>query len=138
MTTHVTRYHHTPATLVRRLFADVIEEGHIDDASVDRYMAPDYRQRVDGKTLDLPAFKQHLARQRDVVASMSVNFRAMAGDDDIVFSHHDVDVIMHNGDTLRIQVLAQFTVAEGKIIACDELTHLLQGPASEKDLGSRV
>lgn len=137
MTAHATR-HHAPAALVRRLFEDVIEGGHIDDASVDHYMAAGYVQRVDGKTLDLPAFKQHLARQRDVVASMRVNFRAMAHDDGIVFSHHDVDVVMHNGDTLRMQVLAQFTIAGDKIIACDELTHLLQGPSSDRDLGSRV
>lgn len=36
------------------------------------------------------------------------------------------------------QVNALMQIEDGKIVLCDELTHIIHGDASDKDLGSRT
>ncbi|SQI32658.1 Uncharacterised protein [Serratia plymuthica] len=43
-----------------------------------------------------------------------------------------------DGGRSLVKVLAHFTVRDGKICACDELTQLLEGEHGDRDLGSRV
>ncbi|UTH72385.1 nuclear transport factor 2 family protein [Chromobacterium sp. IIBBL 290-4] len=126
-----------PLALVRGMFADLIEAGRNDEASIRRYMSDDYRQCVDGRELDLASFQAHLLKQREVVEKMQVEFLAVAQDGDSVLTHHLVRVFKKNGDTPLFQVLAHFSIRDGRIAACDELTRQLEGHAADSDLGSR-
>ncbi|AVG14415.1 nuclear transport factor 2 family protein [Chromobacterium sp. TRC.1.1.SA] len=130
---------HIPDNLaiVRGMFTELIEAGRVDDDSIARYMAPGYRQRVDGRELDLAGFKRHLRMQREVVEKMAVHFLAVAQDDDCVLTHHQVHVAKKDGSAARFQVQAHITLRDGKIVACDELTRQLEGPDADRDLGSR-
>ncbi|WP_434633286.1 nuclear transport factor 2 family protein [Chromobacterium sp. CV08] len=123
--------------IVRGMFSQLIEAGRVDDDSVARYIAPDYRQRVDGHELDLAGFKRHLRAQREVVEKMEVYFLAVAQDHDCVLTHHRVRVTKKDGKTALFQVQAHITLRGGRITACDELTRQLAGPAADRDLGSR-
>jgi len=62
----------------------------------------------------------------------------VAGQGDSVLTHHRVRVEKRDGARSLIKVLAHFTVRDGKICACDELTQLLEGEYDDRDLGSRV
>ncbi|MFK7090248.1 nuclear transport factor 2 family protein [Chromobacterium violaceum] len=130
---------HSPDNLaiVRGMFAELIEAGRVDDDSIARYMAPGYRQRVDGRELVLAGFKNHLRLQRASVAKMEVHFLAVAQDHDCVLTHHQVRVANKDGSAARFQVLAHITLCDGRIVACDELTRQVEGSAGDRDLGSR-
>jgi ketosteroid isomerase-like protein len=51
---------------------------------------------------------------------------------------HVVDAEKTTGDTIQMKVIAFFTVAGGKIVHVDELTHMLRGAAGDQDMGSRT
>ncbi|WP_346827163.1 nuclear transport factor 2 family protein [Serratia inhibens] len=98
----------------------------------------DYRQQVDGKALDYAQFMQHMALLKQLTRSMALDIIAVAGQGEAVLTHHQVRVEKRDGGRSLVKVLAHFTVRDGKICACDELTQLLEGEHGDRDLGSRV
>lgn len=123
--------------LVRKVFKNIIEADHVRENEVARFFSPDYVQHVDGHTLDYQGFIHHLHAQRKEIASMRVSFLSIVGDDHDVFTNHIVSVCKKDGTEAAIKVLAQFTIRNKKIIACDELTYMISGAAGDKNLGSR-
>ena len=57
--------------------------------------------------------------------------------DSALHTHHHVKVDKKSGQRSEIAVMARFTLASGRILRCDELTHLLVGEREDRDLGSR-
>jgi limonene-1,2-epoxide hydrolase len=93
---------------------------------------------VDGKALDYAQFMQHMALLKQLTRSMALEIIAVAGQGEAVLTHHQVRVEKRDGGRSLVKVLAHFTVRDGKICACDELTQLLEGEHGDRDLGSRV
>ena len=69
---------------------------------------------------------------------MTLSVIAAAEQGEAVLTHHLVEVEKRDGTCSRVRVLAHFTVREGRICACEELTELLAGAPGDRDLGSRV
>ncbi len=46
--------------LIRESFNAVVEDLNYDQAMIDRYFSPNYRQYVDGKELDYEGFCRHM------------------------------------------------------------------------------
>lgn len=97
----------------------------------------DYCQMVDGNTLNFEQFLQHMALLKQITRSMTLEILAMVAEGDAVLTHHLVNVEKHDGSQSQIRVLAHFTVRNGKIQSCVELTRLLVGEHEDRDLGSR-
>jgi len=123
--------------LVMTAFRDIFESEQFDIEVVARYFSSDYIQHVDGATIDYEQFIKHLKEQRIAVASFHVSFLSIASEDNIVFTNHLVTAIKKDGGKIKVKVMAQFTVKDGKIVACDELTHMLSGADEDRNLGSR-
>lgn len=125
--------------VILALFRDVVQAPVLDMQAVERYVSPRYVQHVDGVTLDYAGFVAHMQKQKKAIAAMSVAFVALVQDPDghVVFSHHVVEARKKDGGLVRVKVLAQFTVADGRLVGCDELTQLLSGAHEDRDLGSR-
>lgn len=124
-------------TVVIGLLSDVFEKKDVDEATIHRYISPDYVQHVDGKTLHYASFLAHIKKQKQVIDSMRFNFISMLHEGKTVFSNHEVSVIKKDGKKLKFKVIAEFTVEHGRIVACDELTHMIEGDTADAELGSR-
>lgn len=116
----------------------VVASSQHQPALIAELFSEDYRQQVDGKVLDYAQFIQHMALLKQLTRSMTLDIIAVAGQGEAVLTHHQVRVEKRDGGRSLVKVLAHFTVRDGKICACDELTQLLEGEHGDRDLGSRV
>ena len=100
-------------------------------------ISPNYVQHVDGKTLDYEQFIKHRLVQNKVVKTITVNFQHIVAEGDKIFTIHVADVEKKDGSKVKIKVIAMFIIKDAKLVACDELTHVLEGSKEDEDLGSR-
>ncbi|CAI1708003.1 SnoaL-like domain [Serratia quinivorans] len=128
----------TPTTLVLEALQRVVASPQHQPLLIAEFFSEDYLQQVDGNTLDYAHFMQHMALLKQLTRSMTLEIVAVAGQGDCVLTHHQVRVEKRDGGRSLVKVLAHFTVRDGKICACDELTQLLEGERGDRDLGSRV
>lgn len=126
-----------PTEIIFSFFKQVLENGQIGDEVISRFVSPSYTQQVDGKKLDFEDFKKHLRKQRETISHIQIDFIQIVSQNNIVFTNHEVKACMKDGKMLRFKVIAQFTLQDDKVIACDELTHLIHGDEIDSDLGSR-
>ena len=123
--------------VIKAAFRAAFDSDTVREEAVTRYFSRDYIQHVDGKTIGYVQFIEHLRAQRETIASFHIEFLAMASEGDIVFTNHKVRAVKKDGNEIEAKVIAQFTVCNGQIIACDELTRMVAGSEEDRDLGSR-
>ncbi len=124
--------------LVQHMFRDVIERDELDEQEVARYFSPSYEQKVDGKTLDFASFVDHIRELKRAVTSLRVSFEQMVAEGNKVMDIHRVKADKRTGGKMAARVISLWVIEDGKIVLCDELTHLEQGAAQDRDLGSRT
>jgi ketosteroid isomerase-like protein len=122
---------------IQQMFRDVIEPDAVDDEALRRYFSPKYVQKVDGKTLDFAGFSDHLRAVKAAVTNVRVTFDLMMAEGDKVMDIHHVRADKRAGGQVAVRVVALFEIKDGKIVRCDEDTHLEEGAATDSDLGSR-
>lgn len=122
--------------LIKDAFTRVVGSTIVDEKVIAHFFHSKYQQNVDGVQLDYSGFIQHMKAQKGIVSNIIVNFRNIAAEDELVFTNHDVIVTKNDGSIIKIHVLAEFKIAEGKIISCDELTRLEQGAPEDHNIGS--
>ncbi len=127
----------TNKQLIKEAFANVVENMDVTEETYTKYFSENYQQRVDGKILNYIDFVSHMKVQKTVMQTVRVTFRYMVAEENRVATIHVVNGVKKDGGTIEAQVNAIFQISENKIILCDELTHLIKGDKSDKDLGSR-
>ena len=127
----------TPQDIVLQALQQVVAQPLHQPAVIAEFFADDYRQTVDGKSLDYQQFVSHMALLKQITRRMTLRVQALAAQGNSVLSHHRVEVEKCDGARSEIQVMAHFTLCDGKIIACDELTRQLSGEHADRDLGGR-
>jgi ketosteroid isomerase-like protein len=105
---------------------------------VTAFFSPDYVQDVDGKVLNYAEFVKHLGVLKSTVEKEVITLQKVATNGPTVADIHIVDAQKKNGETIRLKVIAFYTIENGKIVRLEELTHLLKGSAEDRDLGSRL
>ncbi len=123
--------------ILQKMFKEVFASSAYGDETLDKYFSPDYMQSVDGKTLDFEHFRQHIRVQKQTTKSVSIRFKTLTEEGDIVFSNHVTRGETVDGRIGEFHVIAEFRFRDGKIVACDELTYMLAGDPQDRDLGSR-
>lgn len=123
--------------LIRLAFQNVIEATSVDAHEIEKYFSKRYVQNVDGRTLLFEEFVAHVIKQKETVALAKVRFLNLICETNVVFSNHEVDVLKKDGSKAKFKVIAEFCIADGKIVSCDELTRMIEGEKSDRDLGSR-
>jgi hypothetical protein len=103
-----------------------------------RHLTDDYRQDVDGRTLDLSGFVAHARALKSTLAEAAVSFETVIGDERRAASLHVVSGRKLDGTTVRVRVYAFFEFADGRVRRVDEVTRLLEGEEDDRDLGSRT
>ncbi len=123
--------------LVQNAVASLLDPQQ-DTESLSRYFAPDYVQDVDGAHLDFNDFIDHARTLKASLRWGRATIETLIVSGDTIADVHVIDAEKTNGDTIRIRVIAFFTLTDGKIARVDELTHLLQGDDADRDMGSRT
>ena len=122
---------------LQTMFNEVFASLAYDEGTVRKHFSLDYTQTVDGKTLDFEQFCRHIRVQKQAIRSLSITFKTLAQEGDVVFSNHVARAEMVEGRTGEMHIMAEFRFQNGKITACDELTHMVSGHPQDRDLGSR-
>jgi ketosteroid isomerase-like protein len=123
--------------LLKEMFQNVFANTDFDEAVIRRYFSTDYKQSVDGKELTFDEFLRHIRVLKEAVKTMTVRFKTIIQEDDVMFSNHVVTGETKEGRAAEVQVIAEFRFRDGKIVLCDELTHMITGDQRDRDLGSR-
>ncbi len=126
----------TKPGFIKEVFKEVIENMDADESVISRYFSPDYIQHVDGHTLNYTEFVEHMRVQKTVLESAKVSIEKCIETESKICTVHHVDAVKKNGDCLSVKLVAYFEVKDGKIICCDELTHLVHGHKTDKNIGS--
>jgi predicted SnoaL-like aldol condensation-catalyzing enzyme len=132
-----TRQEELNKSLVERAFQDVFASDAFDEAAIARYFSPRYVQKTDGRTLDFPRFVAHVRELKRTVKNVKITFERVIAEGANIVSIHRAEAEKVAGGRISVRVFALFVIDEGKIILCDELTHLEQGAAEDRDLASR-
>jgi ketosteroid isomerase-like protein len=123
--------------LLRRVFAAFTNPATKKEHYAE-LLTPDYIQRVDGKQLDYEGFLSHSEILRMSLVSSSVTFEHIVTDGFSAATVHIADAVKTTGERIRLKVIAYYQFRGNRICFVDELTHLLEGDAQDRDLGSRM
>ena len=124
--------------LLRQMFRDVLEADSFDEQLILRYFSPSYVQRVDGKTLRFSEFVDHVREVKKTVTKLRFTFDEMIAEGGKVMEIHRVEGEKRAGGKFAIRLFSFWTIKDGKIVSCDELSRVEQGAAEDRDLGSRT
>ncbi|MCD6046425.1 MAG: hypothetical protein K0S08_72 [Gammaproteobacteria bacterium] len=122
---------------VQEIFTDIFCTEKVDMATIARHFDASYTQYVDSETLNYDKFIQHVQALKDAVKSIKITFEHLIEEDDKVCSIHIAEAVKTNGEKIKAKVIALFQFKNDKLILCNELTHLIEGSAEDRDLGSR-
>ncbi|PKF73655.1 hypothetical protein [Chryseobacterium sp. PMSZPI] len=123
---------------IQDVFAHVLENPVFDEILIETYFSKDYVQFVDHLQLDYEDFVLHIKKLKEKISKQSIEILHYAENGNIIFTNHHVESLLKDGSMVKHKVLAEFTIQNGKIIQCDELTLLLEGSQTEKNLGSEM
>ena len=103
---------------------------------LDRHFSPDYRQRTNGHWDDREAFAQHARKLREVVASARIEVLDELRDGQRYADHHRVHVSKRDGTQVvqEVYLFAELD-AEGRFARIEEITLMLEGAESDRDIG---
>jgi hypothetical protein len=124
--------------LVERAFQDVFASDAFDEGAIARYFSPWYLQKTDGRMLDFPGFVAHVREPKRTLKNVKITFERAVAEGANVVTIHRAEAEKIAGGRISIRVFALFVIDEGKIVLCDELTHLEQGTAEDGDVASRL
>jgi ketosteroid isomerase-like protein len=122
--------------LIKDSFNTLFSKLDASEESVSQFFDKNYKQNVDGKTLDYKGFLQHIKVLFSQLESCRVEFEHIIAEGDKVCTVHYPIAVKKNGVKVKAEVHALFQINNGKIVLCHELTHLHEGEEKDRDLGS--
>jgi uncharacterized membrane-anchored protein YhcB (DUF1043 family) len=125
-----------PKQLIQETLVNVIENMNFSEETISKYFSKDYEQYVDGIKNDYKDFIAHMKKQKSSLKSAKVTIKYIIAENNQVSTVHIVDAVKKNGEIVKFQINALYVVKDNKIILVDELTHMIKGNKSDKDLGS--
>ncbi|VEG90230.1 nuclear transport factor 2 family protein [Legionella spiritensis] len=122
--------------IIRKAFEVIFEKKHHDEETIGLYFSRNYRQWVDGHELDFQDFIAHIKAQGKRIERLSVTFKSMVAEGNRVATIHLIDALTKEGFPVKGKVMAQFTLEDNRIVACEELTYFSEAREKDRDLGS--
>lgn len=123
-------------TFLSNMYKDVLLDLNVNKVS--EYFSPDYIQVTDGVQSNLNEFLNHLLTLKRIVKSLSQSpFYHFLYDEEegAVTLRYDVNIEKRTGEKGKVEVIAIFTLINGKIIKCHELTCPLKNKEEFGDIG---
>ncbi|CDG22056.1 conserved protein of unknown function [Xenorhabdus poinarii G6] len=126
-----------PSKIVIDALEEMISTRSHDESKIALYFDQSYEQVVNGECLDYRSFIQHIAVLKEHISRIELSILKIVSEGDTVFTHHTANVVKPDGTESQFEVFARFTLCAGKIVRCEELTRMISGASSDRDLGSR-
>lgn len=123
--------------IVRKAFEALFEDETLHESVISRYFHVDYKQYVDGKTLNYQAFVEHMLAVKKTICNSKITFDHLISENNSVCSVHTAEGTKTSGEKIKFKVIAYFEVQDEKIILCDELSHMVEGNESDRDIAAR-
>ena len=123
-------------SFIEKVFSEVVESRTASEAVISQYFSPHYIQHVDGTVMTYHDFVQHMITQKALLTSVRVFIERCVVEGNRICTIHIVHAVKNNGQKVAVKVIACFEIENGKIVLCDELTHLLNGDEEDVCLGS--
>jgi len=120
---------------IHKVLKEIVESAEADERIIAQYFSPRYVQHVNGYVLDYKDFVKHMQEQKKVLESAKVTIERCVAEGDAICTVHVVDAVKKGGTRLSVKVIAFFKIEDGKIVLCDELTHLISGKEEDRDIG---
>lgn len=108
--------------ILRRALKSLFEEYRGSDSEFMKLFSTDFTLWVNGETSDYEAFLAHFEELSETAPDRRIDFVDMVAEGDLVFDQHVVTVIRSPDDQTIVDVFAKWTIADGLIIRCEELT----------------
>jgi hypothetical protein len=102
-----------------------------------KYMSTDYVEHIDGKVFNFKQWLHHMNGLKDLMQSYTLTFDEIVAEGEQIATSYVVHATKKDGSKLDIRIIAIFKIKDGKIIYCDELTHVINGNQGDKEIGSR-
>lgn len=109
----------------------------MDTSDYSKYMSNQYIEHIDGQIFNYQQWLHHMLDLKGMMKSYQLSFDEIVAEGDQIATSYVVHATKKDGTKLDIRIIAIFKIQNGKMIYCDELTHLLNGPASEKNLSDQ-
>ena len=121
---------------IRQVFKEVLENPVFDELLIEKYFSKEYIQFVNHSQLNYEEFVLHIKKLKEKVTEQKLEIINYAENGTVIFTNHIAKSKLKDGSKVVHKVLAEFTIQNHQIIRCDELTLLVEGNHTEKDLGS--
>jgi len=123
--------------IVTEFLKYMIESDAITEEVLIKYLHPDFIQHVDGKTLNRDDCIAHAKSVKSSVRSGKVTFEHVICEQNKVCTVHIPEGVTKEGNTVKFKVIAYFELKDNKISLFDELTMMIEGGVSDRDITSR-
>lgn len=102
-----------------------------------QYLHPEFIQYVDGETLNLYDCLTHARSVKASMKSGKITFEHVIGEGNKVCTVHIAESITNGGNAVKFKVIAYFELKDNKIRLFDELTRMIDGDDTDRDITSR-
>ncbi len=120
--------------LIRKVFAEVIENPNYDESIYRKYFSEDYHQQNGDVSFGFQGFLDHMKALKKHKFHVKVVFDQIAATEDRVATVHRVFAVRPDNSKIVTKLIAMFEIKDGKITSCDELAHVLEGKPEDKAL----
>lgn len=121
---------------IQQVFKEVLENPVFDEVLIEKYFSKEYIQFVDRAQLNYDEFVLHIKKLKEKVSEQKLEIINHAENGNTIFTNHIAKSTLKDASEVVHKVLAEFTIRNHQIIRCDELTLLLEGNETAKNLGS--
>ncbi|MDV3123479.1 nuclear transport factor 2 family protein [Mycobacterium sp. 21AC1] len=124
-------------TTIAAALHDLLNERDIPlETAVARHFTDDYQQRTDGELSDRTGFVEHIAHLRSIVEHVDITVNDEFEDGSRYADRHLVRVLKRDGATVTQEVYLFGTrAADGRFSFVDEVTLMLDGDATDREMG---
>ncbi len=111
------------------------EDSYPLQVTIDRYFAPDYKQRTDGELGDRKEFADHIEALRALVATGTIEVLETLRVGHRIAGRHRVTVTKRDGTTSQLEVYLLGELAkDGRLRRVDEISRVIAGGEADSVL----
>ncbi len=101
-----------------------------------KYVSKNFENPIDGNVFNYKQWVAHQKHIKSLVKSMKPTFDEMVAEGNNVAAIYHIDIVKNDGSKLVVKDMAFFKIKNNKVVYCEELTRLIKGDKTDKNIGS--
>ena len=111
-------------------------ENHDSNMDYSKYVSKSFVNPIDGNVFNYQQWVTHQKHIKSMVKSMTPKFNLMVAEGNNVAAIYNIDIVKNDGSKLTVKDMAFFKIKNNKVVYCEELTRLVKGSETDKNIGS--